>query len=107
MNLPTPDEVEAVFDFLFEQFKRKNSDYGNSIFKVPVLDDGGLDVEDAIVCRASDKVERIAQLRVKTPEVVEESLDDTIGDLAVYLILWLTWRIKQREEGGTHEPELS
>jgi len=73
---------------LVELLLRKNADYGSSAWKAPVLAPG-MSPLDAIQCRMSDKVARIAGLAAgKNPEV-SESLRDTISDLAGYAILWL------------------
>ena len=95
---PSTSDVEAVFKDLFRQFCRKNSDYGNSVFEPPEAAPG-VGVEDGIAVRLSDKVRRIASLRRtgSTAKVFEESLDDTIGDLAVYAIIWLAWRRHERK----------
>ncbi len=66
---------------------RKNKDYGSSVFEPPELD-ASISPETGLICRMSDKVRRIRQLRSSTAEV-NESLDDSFGDLAGYSILWL------------------
>ena len=67
---------------------RKNMDYGGSAWKVPVLAPD-LQPGEAIRVRMSDKIERILSLLTKDPEVVSESIRDTIQDLGVYCLLWL------------------
>lgn len=67
---------------------RKNMDYGGSAWKVPVLAPE-LNPAAAIRVRMSDKIERIQSLLTKSPEVVSESIRDTIQDLGVYCLLWL------------------
>ena len=67
---------------------KKNADYGSSAWRVP-LAAPHLSASDAILVRISDKVARIANLSSgHTPEV-QESLEDTIADLAGYAILLL------------------
>lgn len=69
---------------------RKNQDYGSSGMKRPVLMPN-LTPRQALLCRMSDKVARIAQLADGSdPQVADEKLEDTIRDLAGYCILWLT-----------------
>jgi hypothetical protein len=69
---------------------RKNQDYGSSGMKSPVLMPN-LVAREALLCRMSDKVARIAQLADgSAPQVADEKLEDTIRDLAGYCILWLT-----------------
>lgn len=69
---------------------RKNSDYGSSAWKAPVLAPE-CDSDAAMRVRMSDKIERICSLLPKgDPEVSSESLEDTIRDLGAYCLLWLT-----------------
>ena len=69
---------------------RKNQDYGSSGMKRPVLMPK-MTPREALLCRMSDKVARIAQLADGSdPQVADEKLEDTIRDLAGYCILWLT-----------------
>lgn len=87
-------QVKKVFDDLFHLFIKKNNDYGSSVFQLADLAPG-VSVEDAIAVRMSDKVKRINSLRQRAGnqgQVKDESLDDTIEDLAVYGILWLAHR---------------
>lgn len=72
----------------------KNRDYGGSAWKAPTLCPD-LDAGQAILVRMSDKIERIASLAGKDPEVVGESLEDTVRDLGAYCLLWLA-----RPKGG-------
>ena len=67
---------------------RKNSDYGNSAFKKPVLSPG-TQPSDAILVRMSDKISRLNNLKDGKGAKVEESIRDTMTDLAGYAILWL------------------
>jgi hypothetical protein len=66
----------------------KNNDYGCSVWKRPLLAPKSC-VADAIFVRMTDKVERIASLRSKGICEVAESLDDTVGDLGAYCLLYL------------------
>lgn len=67
---------------------RKHMDYGSSAWKVPILAPD-LKPGEAIRVRMSDKIERILSLLTKDPEVVGESIRDTVQDLGVYCLLWL------------------
>lgn len=69
---------------------RKNADYGGSAWKVPIFAPQ-VDPGTAMMCRMSDKVERVAQL-VKRPAEVAESLEDSAQDLAGYLLLWRVFK---------------
>lgn len=79
--------AERGLDFIVTLLQ-KNSDYGSSVWKTPTLCPD-LDCGSAILVRMGDKIERIASLRTKSPEVVDESLTDTIKDLGAYCLLWL------------------
>ena len=67
---------------------RKNRDYGSSAWKAPVLKPD-LDVGSAILCRMSDKIERIGKIAGGNTPEVDESLNDTINDLGAYCLLYL------------------
>ena len=68
---------------------KKNKDYGSSVFESPVLFPE-LKAKDCILIRMSDKIKRFSNLVCsnKTPEV-NETIADTMKDLAGYAILWL------------------
>ena len=66
----------------------KNHDYGSSAWEIPLLCPT-LSPGDAILCRMSDKVKRIQRLQSGETAQVAESLEDNIGDLAGYGLLWL------------------
>lgn len=78
---------------------RKNKDYGSSVFDPPDLD-GSISPETGLLCRISDKVRRIRQLRSAPPEVAGESLNDSFRDLGGYSILWLVLQavLKERKD---------
>lgn len=65
---------------------RKNNDYGDSAWKPPRLAPG-CDAGTAIRVRMSDKLERIESLLTRSQEVKDESIDDTLRDLAAYILL--------------------
>ena len=67
-------------------YRRKNADYGNSFDKS--LDKDGLIVADI---RIGDKINRITSLLKKEAQVVDESLTDTLIDLANYCIMTILW----------------
>jgi hypothetical protein len=66
----------------------KNKDYGGSAWETPCLAPH-IDVRDALFCRMSDKVKRIAALSSGATPKVNESLEDTVKDLGAYCLLWL------------------
>ena len=67
---------------------QKNADYGGSAWQVPLLAPQ-LTPRQAIQCRMSDKVMRLAKLLTGQQAQVAESIEDTMKDLAGYSILWL------------------
>ena len=83
---PTFDDVLSVLKGIYD---RKNADYGNSFDKS--LDEFGL---VASVVRMSDKMERIKSLANKEAEVKDESIEDTLIDLANYAIMTVLWMKK-------------
>lgn len=97
--IPQLEDVAEMFDNLYDLFAKKNHDYGNSVFETCELAPS-ISVEDAIAVRMSDKVKRISKLRANggVGQVKEESLDDTIIDLVVYGVLWVTQRKVNRSK---------
>lgn len=87
------------------QLLKKNKDYGSSVWTLPFFCPGGT-VADVILARMSDKAQRIRTLLTANggPEV-DESLDETIGDLGSYCLLYLarpsierTWAERKADE---------
>ena len=71
---------------MIETYIRKNHDYGNSFDKS--LDKFGL---VASVVRIGDKMNRIESLVQKEAMVQDESIRDTLLDMANYAIMTLMW----------------
>lgn len=69
-----------------ETYERKNHDYGDSFNKS--LDKFGL---IASVVRMNDKMERIESLTNKEALVKDESIKDTLLDLASYCVMTTMW----------------
>jgi hypothetical protein len=84
------DKMKKLDAEMLQTYKDKNHDYGNSFEKS--LNEFGL---IAFVVRASDKMERIKQLSKAEAKVKDESLKDTIKDLAVYCKMALIWETKE------------
>ena len=61
-----------------EMFKRKNTDYGDSFAKLR------REMPTAVLVRIYDKFSRLAQLMNGNTALVDESIDDTLADLAAY-----------------------
>lgn len=76
---------DAIVDELSLTFDQKNKDYGNSYFKA--LDEDGLVVAKIMM---GIKMNRFITL-LERPAEVEESLEDTVKDLANYGILTAAW----------------
>lgn len=75
---------------------RKNKDYGNSAFESPELAPGVTALE-GIQTRMSDKVKRLRRLLAGNDAAVQESVVDSIGDLAGYAMLWIS--LKEKNDG--------
>lgn len=84
---------EEVMQKLHDVYVRKNSDYGDSFSKS--LNKYG---EVAAMVRIEDKKNRLDSLFGKENDrmVANESLDDTIEDIANYFIMWRAWRQRQK-----------
>lgn len=89
---PVDDRVQLfkdIVDEMFETYKRKNNDYGNSV------GDTYLRYGDvSFLVRIEDKINRLKSLTVdkKDIQVADEKIEDTIMDLANYAILYLIER---------------
>ena len=79
---------QEITNGLYETYCKKNRDYGNSFDQS--LNKFG---EIAALIRISDKYNRLCSLITnKEQEVKDESIDDTILDMANYLIMWQMYR---------------
>lgn len=88
------DEHEYLCDEIHELYLLKNADYGDSFRKVRE------EIPNAILVRLSDKLNRLKKL-MQNPEqqqIKEESIDDTLMDLANYALLELVERRLERGE---------
>ena len=90
-------EIETILHQLLETFKEKNADYGNSFEKVRTKYNKYFPV---ILIRLSDKFERISSLLLKqsTQKVSDESVEDTLLDLANYAIMEVALRRLEKGE---------
>lgn len=77
---------------MIETYVRKNHDYGNSFDKS--LDKFGL---VASVVRIGDKMNRIESLVQKEAMVQDESIRDTLLDMANYAIMTVMWMDNQHK----------
>lgn len=91
-----PKDLNMFKDIVREMestYIKKNSDYGNSFEQS--CDKFGI---MASVVRLGDKMNRIESLAVKKAEVKDESIKDTLLDLALYSIMTLMWLNKTNKE---------
>lgn len=100
------DEYESVFN-KSEEFKsitsqilntyiKKNHDYGNSFDKS--MDEFGM---TSAIIRMNDKLERLKTLSKKESMVKDESVQDTLLDLANYAIMTVMYLKKHEDKDGT------
>ena len=83
---------EQITTEMTETYEKKNHDYGNS-FEM-TLDKWGYQIG---LARLDDKLSRAALLMHEPAEVKDESLEDTLKDLATYAIMLLMWKEKQND----------
>ena len=76
-----------------ELYSKKNHDYGNSFDKG--MDNIGMAYG---VGRIYDKMNRLITLTKKEAQVKDESVDDTLRDLACYSMMMLAYRKRQIEK---------
>ena len=76
-----------------ELYSKKNHDYGNSFDKG--MDNIGIAYG---VGRIYDKMNRLVTLTKKEAQVKDESVDDTLRDLACYSMMMLAYRKRQIEK---------
>ncbi|STO12726.1 Domain of Uncharacterised Function (DUF1599) [[Flavobacterium] thermophilum] len=75
---------KKILDEIHDTYKRKNADYGNS-FEEQFKEYGLL----SAIIRLDDKMRRLKQLLKNKAQVKDESIEDTLIDLAGYAILTL------------------
>lgn len=75
---------KQIANGLTELYERKNADYGNSFSKT--FEEFGM---MSTVVRLSDKLERLKTLSKQEAKVKDESIQDTVMDIAVYAMLTL------------------
>ena len=97
---------QTIINNLEDTYKRKNSDYGNSVGDT--YEKFG---DISFLTRITDKYNRILSLADKGEcgEVKDEALEDTILDLANYCLLWLVereYKEQQKEVNPTKDIQL-
>lgn len=90
-GVPTFEAFDAITDELKDTYIKKNHDYGNSFNKS--IDKFGL---TAAVVRMNDKMERLNSLLNKDAKV-NESIRDTVMDLANYCIMTAMYLDNKKE----------
>lgn len=91
---------EGICLELAATYKAKNSDYGDSFAKVRK------EYPEAIVIRLMDKLERLKTLlNGNEQKVNDESIEDTLKDLANYCIMECVEREIDKETKTTPDPE--
>lgn len=84
---------KKILDEMADTFSKKNSDYGNAFEEI--LDDFGASYA---VGRLKEKLKRLTKLVVSNKqEVKDESIEDTLLDMANYAVLTIMWLQKQEE----------
>lgn len=81
-NKVNPDSIKQKCEALADILIKKNHDYGNSVQEQ--FDEYGL---TSILIRLDDKLKRLKSLQKKEQLVKDESLIDTLTDLAGYAVL--------------------
>ena len=85
-NYNRVQKFEQITNEMFDLYKRKNADYGNSVAKT--FDEWGL---VSFLVRMEDKLNRVTTLTKKQGEarIADEKIEDTLLDLANYSIMAL------------------
>jgi len=94
---------EALAEEMAETARRKNADYAGTgqnqdgfanLRMIETLSHGAISTEMGFLTRISDKYSRVMSLITsnKEPEVIEESLTDTLIDMANYCLLFAIYR---------------
>lgn len=81
------DTISKVLNDLNTLLLAKNANYGNAAMQEPSLLPG-LTPRQGILVRLSDKIARLQALAGGTPDKVGEAFDDTLRDMAGYIVLY-------------------
>ena len=86
----TPEKIQKQCDLLADLLKRKNADYGDSFSERPYLLPNVTTNTSAYI-RLSDKFHRLRTLlNIEEPDrKVDETIEDTLRDIAGYCLLLL------------------
>lgn len=83
---------KSITQEMCDTYIKKNHDYGDS-FNISLNKYGLI----AGVVRMEDKINRISSLSKKDSLIKEETIADTLSDLANYAIMTLMWLKKERD----------
>lgn len=99
-------EFRAITDEMVALTTRKNADYADAsdAFQNFRLIErlGAATTEQGFVVRMSDKLQRIGNLISRPNQVKDETIEDTLKDLAIYSILfliYLRYKNDQKQKG--------
>ena len=91
MNIVTDDNsFRAIVNRMADLYEKKNNDYGNAF-------DESLDEEGIVAARVriGDKFRRFKALTSNKKQLIkDESIDDTLLDMACYCVMTYMWRHK-------------
>ena len=89
-DISQEEHFSKIINEMFDTFKKKNSDYGNS-FEESINEHGLL----ASKIRIGDKFNRFKTIINKGLKVTNETIRDTLLDMANYCILTIMWLDKK------------
>ena len=88
------EQFKKIVSEMVDTYEKKNTDYGNSFEKT--LDKWGVNIG---LARIDDKFNRVTKLLTNScQQVNDESVEDTLKDLATYSIMLLMW-LKKDDTG--------
>lgn len=85
MDRINANSMQQIYSEVYETFLKKNADYGNS-FEESLNEFGAI----AGLVRISDKYKRLVNL-AQNESKVEESITDTLKDMANYSLMLAVW----------------
>lgn len=100
VNLPWNERTfKSIVDKMFETYQKKNADYGSSFSKL--YDKFGM---KSVLIRLTDKYNRLEALTESggEPQVKDESIEDTLMDMANYAILAIIELRARKPAGGAN-----
>jgi hypothetical protein len=104
--------LEEFFDNILDTVDRKNHDYtGNSASAFDNFEfverEGITDTTTGMLVRLSDKYKRLISLtcNIDGPKVTDESLDDTLQDMAGYTALLAVYLKSKKQTPPTGAPQ--